>query len=172
MGLSLVLLKWHYAQNSVWLFFIYLLLSNDCIHGFMPDCSNSLELSKSCAKPSTNYHSSMMTKMMKFYEKSIQILKLILSLFPGSPQTVSQWSSLPWPNWRHGDQRQGTQGNRQGNILVNKLAPGRCGSIFQSVISEHLLRIKFKSTSCEIPLMPSGNVPLPEPVLNQICIAM
>ena len=37
-------------------------------------------------------------------------------------------------------------------VLVNSLAPGRCFSHFKSVISEHLLQIKFISTSYEIAL--------------------
>ena len=32
---------------------------------------------------------------------------------------------------------------------INSLAPGRCGRNFKNVISEHMLRIMFKSTSCE-----------------------
>ena len=35
---------------------------------------------------------------------------------------------------------------------INSLSPGRCGNIFKSVISEHMLWIKFMSTSCEIAL--------------------
>ena len=38
-------------------------------------------------------------------------------------------------------------------VAVNSLAPGRCGSYFQSAISKHMLQIKFMSTSCEIVLM-------------------
>ena len=73
----------------------------------------------------------------------------------------------------------------------NSMAPGRCGSIFKSVISEHLLSIQFTSISYEITLrwMPqntldyvnigsgnglvsSDNKPLPEAMLNQICVAI
>ena len=33
------------------------------------------------------------------------------------------------------------------------MAPGRCGNNLYNVISEHMLRINFMSTSCEIALM-------------------
>ena len=36
--------------------------------------------------------------------------------------------------------------------FINLLAPGRCGSHFTSATSEHMLRIKFMSTACEIAL--------------------
>ena len=35
---------------------------------------------------------------------------------------------------------------------VNSLAPGRCGSYFKCVISEHMFQIKLINTSCEIAL--------------------
>ena len=35
---------------------------------------------------------------------------------------------------------------------MNSLVPGRCDSNFKSAISEHMLQIKFMSTSCEIAL--------------------
>ena len=37
-------------------------------------------------------------------------------------------------------------------FIINLLAPGRSDSNFQSVISEHILWIKFMSSSCEIAL--------------------
>ena len=71
----------------------------------------------------------------------------------------------------------------------NSLASGRCGGDFRSVLSENLLQINFKSTSCEIAprwmtqnafddvhidsingLMLADNKPLPEPLLTQIYI--
>ena len=36
--------------------------------------------------------------------------------------------------------------------IFNSLAPEWCGSNFKSVISKHMLRIKFMSTSCQIDL--------------------
>ena len=36
-------------------------------------------------------------------------------------------------------------------VLLNSMAPGRCGSKFKSVIFEHMLRIKFMNI-CEIVL--------------------
>ena len=64
---------------------------------------------------------------------------------------------------------------------MNSLDPGICGSSFESVTFEHMLAIKFMTTSREIPLrwmpmntlddnigsgnglVPTGNQPLPEP---------
>ena len=39
------------------------------------------------------------------------------------------------------------------DLDINSLAPGRCGSTFVNVISEHMLWINFMSTSCAIALM-------------------
>ena len=76
---------------------------------------------------------------------------------------------------------------------VMSLAPGRCGSNSKSVIFEHMLLIKFVSTSCEISLrwmpqnafednsplveegnglVPSGNKPLHQPMLTQISVSI
>ena len=79
-----------------------------------------------------------------------------------------------------------------GNGWVNSLTPGRCGFNSESLISEHILQIKFIRISCEITLMwmpqnltnekvnigsgnglmPSGSKPLPEPVLTKIYVAI
>ena len=40
----------------------------------------------------------------------------------------------------------------EGMERLNSLAPGRCGNHFKSVISKHMLWIKFMGTSCEIAL--------------------
>ena len=63
----------------------------------------------------------------------------------------------------------------------NWFAPGRCGSGFESVTSEHMLRIMFVGTSSEIApagidssngMVPWGNYPLPEPGLVQFYVAV
>ena len=41
------------------------------------------------------------------------------------------------------------EGKAIDNDTFNSLAPGRCDN-FKSVISEHMSRIKFMTTSCEI----------------------
>ena len=59
--------------------------------------------------------------------------------------------------------------------IINLFTPGRYGSDFVSVISKHMLQIKFKSISCEIDLRwlnidsDNGLVPKPlsEPILTQ-----
>ena len=85
-----------------------------------------------------------------------------------------------------------TRGTRRGyhcitSTPIKTLAPQRCGSNFESVISKHMLRIKFKSTSCKIAteqlwwwvnigsgngLVGWGNMPLREPMLTQIYVAI
>ena len=54
-------------------------------------------------------------------------------------------------------------------FFINSLAPGSYGSNFKSIISVHMSRIKFMSTSCEIPLWWMAlNIFNDEPTLAQV----
>ena len=73
---------------------------------------------------------------------------------------------------------------------ITPVVTGRFGSNFKSAIYEHMLRINFKGTFCEIilrwkpqnifdgkstlvnGLVPLGNKPSPEPMFNQIYVTI